>query len=316
MPRGPLLTTERLRQTIRDVDRYGGVKAASEALGVKCSTLAARYAKALAVLKLKPSPKKRGRPKAGGNKQLEKWKQYVQGGRVDDELLKEILTAEMAWVVTFAKNKLMKIPGGIIKLQDLVAQGYFAILQSAKRYDPELGNTFCTFAGRRVNGAFSDFLRDEDPVSRINRQRFNLQQKRRSALESRLGRSVSQEEVDQELPPDCRRHINTSPVSIEAVVHATKSADREISVQGMIESKEDDPGQHVRLEDTFKRMFKHCSMDDQAILWLYYIRGCTMKKIAAAFDLSESRISQLTSNAREQLLKRPEAMRILEEEFD
>lgn len=39
--------------------------------------------------------------------------------------------------------------------------------------------------------------------------------------------------------------------------------------------------------------------------WLYFVRGATMKKIAEAFDLSESRVSQMfTQNIKEGLFKR------------
>lgn len=56
-----------------------------------------------------------------------------------------------------------------VGLDDLVSEGYVALLKAAQRYDPSTGVPFGAYARTRLTGALLDALRAMDPLSRRDR---------------------------------------------------------------------------------------------------------------------------------------------------
>ncbi len=51
-------------------------------------------------------------------------------------------------------------------------------------------------------------------------------------------------------------------------------------------------------------MTQGLSFEERSLLWLYFFRGASMKKIGGVLDLSESRVSQMMTAIKERLLER------------
>ena len=45
--------------------------------------------------------------------------------------------------------------------EDLISQGYLKLVECSKRFKPELGNEFSTYAFRRVSGHMMDYLKSQ-----------------------------------------------------------------------------------------------------------------------------------------------------------
>lgn len=60
-----------------------------------------------------------------------------------------------------------------VDLDDLLQEGYIALLDAHERYDPSRGTSFKSFAYRRVNGAMLDYLRRQDWMGDRQRRRLN-----------------------------------------------------------------------------------------------------------------------------------------------
>lgn len=58
-----------------------------------------------------------------------------------------------------------KIPEGIDP-NDLHMEGFHGLVHALHRYDPKVGASFSTYAGRRIRGKMLDFLSSIDPVGK------------------------------------------------------------------------------------------------------------------------------------------------------
>lgn len=74
---------------------------------------------------------------------------------------------EMPRVQYLARRLAAKVHS--VDVDDLVSVGYLAVVQSYERFVPGKGCEFRTFSTNRVNGAFKDYLRSIDPLTRDHR---------------------------------------------------------------------------------------------------------------------------------------------------
>ncbi|MDR3271362.1 MAG: FliA/WhiG family RNA polymerase sigma factor [Peptococcaceae bacterium] len=190
---------------------------------------------------------------------------------------------------------------------DLIGYGVFGLLDAMERFDSGRGVKFETYATVRIRGAIIDGLRAMDWVPHSARQRVKLVQEGFSALENRLGRAVQPEEVAEhlaiemkELEKILRQAQMLMLTSLDEIV---TSEDGEITGSGIGRI----PDQHsaedfarVEIEERNQLLagaIEKLPEKEQLILSLYYQEELTLKEIAAVMNLSESRISQLHSQA-------------------
>ena len=90
-----------------------------------------------------------------------------------------------------------------------------------RRYDPDQGNTFAAYATTRIRGAILDELRRMDWCPRRARARARKIKEAINALEQRLGRAATEEEICAELgltPKDYANWLEESrPVTFIAI---------------------------------------------------------------------------------------------------
>jgi len=73
-------------------------------------------------------------------------------------------------VHSLAKRLQLRVPP-CVTFDDLVGAGTIGLIQAVDRFQPSRGLHFGTYARHRIWGAMLDFLRNEDPLSRTERQR-------------------------------------------------------------------------------------------------------------------------------------------------
>jgi|SRR5581483_10190664 len=61
-----------------------------------------------------------------------------------------------------------KIPEGI-DVNDLHMEGFHGLVDALHKYDPKVGASFPTYAGRRISGKMLDYLSSLDPVGKVIR---------------------------------------------------------------------------------------------------------------------------------------------------
>lgn len=192
-----------------------------------------------------------------------------------------------------------------IELDDLVSWGIVGLLDAIGKYDPKKEASFATYAQFRIRGAILDHLRSLDWVPRSVRQKASLIEKTAHGLEGTLGRPPSEEEIAHELGMDLddyqellTRVGEMSLFSLEDLGFG--SGEERLNLERSVEDAEEDPlGALLTRErvDLVAEAIARLPEREKTVITLYYHEELTMKEVGAVLGLTESRVSQLHSQA-------------------
>ena len=192
-----------------------------------------------------------------------------------------------------------------IELDDLVSWGIVGLLDALKKYDPTKQAAFATYAQFRIRGAVLDHLRSLDWVPRSVRQKASLIEKVAHGLEGGLGRPPSEEEIADELGirlddyQELLARIGEMTLfSIEDL--GFRNGEERFKLERQFEDDDVDPlGNLLTRErvDLVGEAIKRLPEREQVVVSLYYHEELTMKEVGTVLGLTESRVSQLHSQA-------------------
>ncbi|MCB8814115.1 FliA/WhiG family RNA polymerase sigma factor [Desulfosporosinus shakirovi] len=190
---------------------------------------------------------------------------------------------------------------------DIIGYGVFGLLDALERFEAARGWKFETYASIRIRGAMIDGLRTMDWVPHSARQKVKRVQEGFAELEYQLGRAVTAEEVAELLKVEVRE---IEGVMAQAQILTLTSFDETtVDIDG------DNSGTPLNLlvDPSALEAYQDVEKDEQKqilaiaveklpdkeklVVALYYQEELTLKEIAAVMKLSESRISQLHSQA-------------------
>jgi RNA polymerase sigma factor for flagellar operon FliA len=212
-----------------------------------------------------------------------------------------LIEAHLPQVKFIAERLVAKLPPSVDR-DDLIGAGVLGLLDAVDKYDPGRGVLFKTYAEMRVRGAMLDSLRGMDWAPRSVRRRAREVEAAYRDLERAHGRAAEEEEV-------CAA-LGLSVTEFQALLHELRgltvvgfdSEDDEdgTSVQQIPDDPERSPLQ--RYEATEARNRLAAAIDrlperERQVVALYYIEELTMKETGAALGVTESRVSQLHTQA-------------------
>ncbi|OED40253.1 hypothetical protein ACH42_17225 [Endozoicomonas sp. (ex Bugula neritina AB1)] len=93
---------------------------------------------------------------------------------------------------------------------DLIQVGFVAVLEAARRYDPDKNCSLKTFASIRIKGAMLDELRKEDTLSRGQRRFCRERAKVTEQLQRVLNRQPSNKEIYETMGISHQQYFNRS----------------------------------------------------------------------------------------------------------
>lgn len=200
----------------------------------------------------------------------------------------------------------MSLPAHIDE-DDLIAYGVFGLLDALQKYEPSRGVKFETYATLRIRGSIIDGLRSMDWVPHSARQKIKKVNQVYVELENSLGRSPEMEEVAEKLDVSLEELNNIllqgqfmTLVSLDEAL-SNDSKDNNITALDMIiDYKSEESFERIEKEEQKKILIEaieKLSEKEKMVIALYYREDLTLKEIAAIMKLSESRISQIHSQA-------------------
>jgi RNA polymerase primary sigma factor len=236
----------------------------------------------------------------------------------DDEAAERLVTANLRFVIAFVK----RYQGHGLELGDLVAIGNEGLLRAVRKFDPERGVKFISYAVWWVRQAVLKALAEQ-----TRSVRFPLNQNtavvRFAKAQGLLAQEIGRTPTDQELAlalqmslEDVRdaRRLFVSEVSLDAPVEngdarpATLGERIPLGEDGEIESSTDDSLRRDFIDRLFRR---YLTPRERRILSLYYgldpqEEARTLEEIGIALGVTRERIRQLRERAFAKLRACPE----------
>ncbi len=220
---------------------------------------------------------------------------------------RERLVLEYAPLIKYIAQKIAARLPANIELDDLISSGVIGLMDAMEKYDSSRDNKFKTYAEFRIRGAILDELRAQDWVPRSVREKAKILERCFSKIEQQLGRQASEEEVYAELgisQSEYHELLNqvrsVSLLSYDDISHFSKADKRALHGAGETCAKTPTPYSEVNVA-YIKRMISEAIQDlpekQRLVLSLYYYEDLNLKEIGRVLDVTESRVSQLHTQA-------------------
>lgn len=233
-------------------------------------------------------------------------KKYKEGTKKIDRRTKEKLILEYAPLIKFIAQKIaVRLPSNI-EFDDLVSSGVIGLMDAIDKYDPTRDNKFKTYAEFRIRGAILDELRAQDWVPRSVREKAKQLERAHVRLEQQLGRVPTEDEITSELNISKEEYFEllnqVKSVSILSLDEAGSfnSSDRK-SILSLLEScKIPSPLTQLNLKavkEVVTKAIEALPEKQRLVLSLYYYEDLNLKEIGDVLDVTESRVSQLHTQA-------------------
>ncbi len=223
----------------------------------------------------------------------------------NDHVLRNEIIAEYLPYVNRIVNRIATHLPPTVEVDDLVNVGIIGLIQAIERYDPSRDNKFMTYAVFRIKGAVLSELRSRDFLGRTTRKKIRNLEKAYLKLEQQLGREAEDEEVAQEMNMDLdqfyqvKRMSSISFVSFEEI-GVTSREEKENLLNFLANNDSDDALSLTTVKEIKATLAKHIENlpeKERLVVSMYYSDEMTMKEIGLALDITESRVSQIHSQA-------------------
>jgi RNA polymerase primary sigma factor len=238
----------------------------------------------------------------------------------DEKAAERLVTANLRFVISYVK----KYQGHGLDLSELVAIGNEGLLKAVRKFDPDQGVKFISYAVWWVRQAVLKALAEQTRSVRIplnqNSQLIRLA-RAETILAQVLKRDPTENEVSrllEEAPEQVRsaKQMSASEVSLDAPIDRS---DREASTLGERFAGTDQQGADIEertdynlMREFIDRVFKrYLSPRERKILNLYYgldegSEAMTLEKIGALMGVTRERIRQIRERAFEKLRESPD----------
>jgi RNA polymerase sigma factor FliA len=240
----------------------------------------------------------------------ELWAAYVADRTPE---LRDRLILHYAPLVKFVAGRVGSGLPAHVEQADLVSYGTFGLIDAITRYQPSREVKFESYAMARIRGAIIDELRSTDWIPRSVRMKARQFERSVAALESRLQRSPTEEEVATEMEMDVeevRKFLGQLSL-VNVVALDELLSDDEGGAPRLVDTLQDtsalDPqamAEHGEARQLLARAVEQLPEREKVVVSLYYFEGLTLADIGRVLGVTESRICQLHTKAVLQLRTR------------
>ena len=224
---------------------------------------------------------------------------YTVKGKADKN---DLLTEHMPLVKRLAHHMKAKLPPSV-EVDDLVQAGMIGLLDAISRYEETHGAQFETYAVLRIRGAMLDELRNSDWLPRSMRQNMRKIEMAMSTLQQKLGHPPTESEVAKLLKLSLSAYQDMlSDVGGHQLVYYEDFHDNDGNDSFLDRYAVDDSDPLRSLLDGDFRQAVIDAIDalpprEKILMGLYYEEELNLKEIGAVMGVSESRVSQLHTQA-------------------
>ena len=215
----------------------------------------------------------------------------------------QLITEYLPYVKRIVQRLAVHLPS-TVDIDDLMNVGVIGLIQAVDRYDPRRDNKFMTYAIFRIKGAVLSELRARDFLSRSNRRKIRELESAYLRLEQKLGREADDTEIARELGVNLEQFYRTKQMSSISFISleelGVSSRDEKEKLLSYLVNNDDDALSKTKLKELKEAMaqaIKQLPEKERLVVSLYYLDELTMKETGKVLGITESRVSQIHSQA-------------------
>ena len=193
----------------------------------------------------------------------------------------------------------VRLPASV-ELDDLIQAGTVGLLEAVGRFDASQGASFATFASQRIRGAMLDELRSRDWLPRSVRRNARMVDEAVRRLEQQLGRTVEENEIATELGMELEEYRQLLSDTNSGNLLPFEMLLEEGAEPGVEDTSQNTPLQQFlngEKRDQLVAAIEALPEREKLLMALYYQEELNLKEIGAVLGVTESRVSQLHSQA-------------------
>jgi RNA polymerase sigma factor for flagellar operon FliA len=191
-----------------------------------------------------------------------------------------------------------------VNLEDLISTGTLGLIAAIDRFDPSHNVKLKTYAEYKIRGAILDSLRGLDWAPRQQRKRAKQIEAAISAVEQRMHRMPTEEEIAQQLQLSIEEYhewlVEIRGVNLGSLECASPEEEGHDLLKYISDDEENWPSrllEKAELQRLLAAAIEKMPHTERVVLSLYYQEELTLREIAKVVNLHESRVSQLKSQA-------------------
>ncbi|USD65991.1 RNA polymerase sigma factor FliA [Vibrio sp. SCSIO 43136] len=207
-------------------------------------------------------------------------------------------------VKRIAHHLIGRLPPSVL-VEDLIQAGMIGLIEAQQNYDGSKGASFETYAGIRIRGAMLDEMRRGDWVPRSVHKVNRTISSAINELEAKLNRDPTDAEVAAHLDMSIEQyHSALNDINCSRLIGIQDLGVSEDAISPLEASDDHSPFKGVA-DGSFRQALvesiKTLPEREALVLSLYYDEELNLKEIGAVLDVSESRVSQIHSQAMQRL---------------
>ena len=212
----------------------------------------------------------------------------------------QLVKRHASLVKRIAHHLMARLPASVL-VDDLIQAGMIGLLEAARNFDGSKGASFETFAGIRIRGAMLDEIRKGDWTPRSVHKNSRAITEAITQVERETGRDAR----DTEIAAKLNVSINDYHQMLNEVNAGKLVGIEDLGVSEDVISTEQNKGNDSPLEDlmqgAFQKALAHAITTlperEAIVLSLYYDEELNLREIGEVLEVSESRVSQIHSQA-------------------
>ncbi|WP_370530120.1 RNA polymerase sigma factor FliA [Legionella sp. PC997] len=227
--------------------------------------------------------------------------------KVNQQIQETLVKTHALLVKRIAHHLLGRLPQSV-QLDDLIQAGMLGLLEATRHYDSSKGASFETYAGIRIRGYMLDEVRRNDWVPRSVYRNARMISEAVKAVEHRLGREAKDSEIATELGIALNEYHEMLQDSVSSHLYGFEDLGvTDDALQAEDGHASTEPHVNVFHSDLMRRLsevIRGLPQKERMVLSLYYEQDLNLKEIGEVIGVSESRVSQILSQATHRIKSR------------
>jgi RNA polymerase sigma factor for flagellar operon FliA len=219
----------------------------------------------------------------------------MKAGNTDD-----LVIQHLPLVKRIAFHLMGRLPD-TVQVDDLIQAGMLGLLEAVKKYDVSQGASFETYAGIRIRGSMLDEVRRSDWTPRSVHKKSRMVSEAIRDIENKLGREAKDIDIAEHLGVDLDGYnqilqdsLGCKTFSVEELAETGDGAFQDA------ERTDGDPSELLE-QGGFQQALADAILSlperERLVVSLYYDEEFNLREIGEVLNISESRVSQISSQA-------------------